>query len=144
MISPKRILQICILSTLTLCATAVSAENSAVPKDNSVASILTGKTEAPSLQKGFNLAELGIPEPTNRSCTASTDCHYLGGTPIMCAGNFDCRSSVSWVQCEGGPFTYCTCNPSNITDCADPVGFCTCWNGSPTNGFLNCRRSFCW
>jgi hypothetical protein len=79
----------------------------------------------------------------NRSCTASTSCATLGGTPIMCTGVQSCNWNTSWVLCDGN-VTYCTCNPANITDCRDPQGFCNCWNQSPTNGWGNCRRTYCW
>lgn len=138
MIGPKQILQICILSSLTLSAATVFAEDMA----NGVVSSPKAKTEAPSLQARVNLRDLGIPEPMNRSCTASTSCSRLGGSPIMCTGTSSCVFNTSWVDCDG-TLTYCTCNPANINDCADPVGFCGCWSAAPTNSFLICRRNYC-
>ena len=142
MIGLKRILQICILSILILSATAVFAEDVAAPGNNAVVSSPQAKPEAPSPQEGIKPGDLGIPEPINRSCTASTSCSTLGGTPIMCSGVSSCTFNTSWVLCDGN-VTYCTCNPANIPTCADAAGFCACWNASPTNGWGVCRFNYC-
>jgi len=134
----KRILQICILASLTLGATTVFAEDAAVSKTPAAAS----SPQAQTPQEGVSLPDLGVPQPLNRSCTASTSCATLGGTPIMCSGNTSCNWNTSWVLCDGN-VTYCTCNPANITNCRDPQGFCSCWNASPTNGWGVCRQQYC-
>jgi hypothetical protein len=139
----NRILQICTLSALTLCATAVFAQDVAAPKDNAAVSSPQAKPEAPSSQEGIDLGDLFNPQPVNRSCTASTSCATLGGTPIMCSGVSSCNWNTSWVLCDGN-VTYCTCNPANISNCRDPQGFCDCWNASPTNGWGVCRQNYCW
>ena len=136
----KRIFLICTLSALTLGATAVFAQDVAAPKDN--VAVSQAKTEAPPEEGLLDLRNLVLPQPTNRSCTASTSCATLGGTPIMCSGNISCNWNTSWVLCDGN-ITYCTCNPANIANCRDPQGFCDCWNASPTNGWGNCRRAYC-
>ncbi|MFL6234382.1 MAG: hypothetical protein ACJ76N_14715 [Thermoanaerobaculia bacterium] len=138
----KRTFLICTLSALTLGATAMLAQDVAAPKDNAAVSSPQAKTEAPP-QEGIDLGALFNPQPVNRSCTASTSCATLGGTPIMCSGS-SCTGNTSWVLCDGN-ITYCTCNPSNITSsCRDPQGFCDCWNAAPTNGWGVCRQEFCW
>jgi hypothetical protein len=138
MTSPKRILQICILTTFTLGATTLFADDAAPAP--ATAAVSSPQAQAPDT--GINFADLGMPAPTNRSCTASTSCSTLGGTPIMCSGTSSCTFNTSWVLCDG-TVTYCTCNPANITNCADPAGFCTCWDASPTNGWGNCRKQYC-
>jgi hypothetical protein len=143
MTSPKRVLQLLALAAFTLCASAAFADEAVAPKTAAAVASPQAKAEAPSPQEGFNFADLGIPEPTNRSCTASTTCSFVGGTPVMCTGTFTCVQNANWVKCDGAATVYCTCNPANIPNCADPVGFCNCWSASPTNGFLVCKREFC-
>jgi len=139
--SPKRVLQIVALAAFTLSATAVFAEEAAVPKATPAAASPQVKAEAPSPQQDFNLADLGIPEPTNRTCSPSTTCSLVGGTPVMCTGT-TCVQNANWVECDG-TVHYCTCNPSNVHNCADPTDFCACFNAMPTNGFFECRQAFC-
>lgn len=137
----KRTFLICTLSALTLGTTAVLAQDVAAPKTSAAVASSQAKPEVPP-QDGFDLGALFNPKPVNRSCTASTDCSAVGGTPIMCSGVFTCVWNASWVDCDN-TVTYCTCNPANITSCRDPQGFCDCWNASPTNGWGNCRRAYC-
>jgi len=129
----KRILQICVLSACVLSPTVVFA-------DEVVSNPQTA--QAPSLQEGIDFARLGTPEPINLSCTATSACTPVGGVPLTCTGSGTCSSGSLSVSCDG-TITYCTCNPSGVPTCYDPVGFCNCWNQSPSHNWGACRQGYC-
>lgn len=149
MISMKRIFQICVLSVCALSPTTVFAE--AAEAAGEVALFKSDvdipgsqvTPETPSVEEGLDFGDLGVPEPMKRSCTATSQCTPVGGTPLTCTGSASCSTPTAMsVRCDGTT-TYCSCNPSNIPPpCADPVGFCACYTAAPWN-WANCRQTLC-
>jgi hypothetical protein len=141
--SLKRLLQMSVLSICVMSSTVVLAmDDSAVTSADVVASSSTEKPELPSLQKEIDFGALFTPEPTNLSCTATSQCTPVGGAPVSCNGVTTCSSAGSWVNCDG-QITPCTCNPSGVPDCTNPVAFCQCWSQSPTHNWGICRQTHC-
>lgn len=147
MTGPKRIFCLCALSALILATTAFAGDVAA-PKDNPGVSSPQATVEAPAPQaqepqQGINFGDLFTPQPINRSCTANTDCHLVGGSPIMCTGVSTCWWTATFVLCDGTNETTCTCNPNNLPSCADPTDFCACYNMSPEHNYLSCHQTYC-
>jgi hypothetical protein len=138
----KRLLQVSALSLCVLSSTAVLAlADSAGPgADVQAASDSTAKVELPA-PEGIDFGDLFAPEPIHLTCTATSQCTQVGGIPVSCGGS-TCTSYALWVTCDGH-LTPCTCNPSGISNCIDPVAFCECWSANPSQNYIVCRRAHC-
>jgi hypothetical protein len=137
----KRLLQVsalslCVLSSTALLALADSAGTADVP----AASDSAEKVELP-YPEGIDFGDLFAPEPIHLSCTATSQCTQVGGIPVSCGGS-TCASYALWVTCDG-QLTPCTCNPSSVPNCLDPVAFCECWSDNPSQNYIVCRRAHC-
>lgn len=141
MMALKRILQICVLSACVLSPAAVFADEVALRMAEEA--LFSPQTaEAPSLQEGIDFGNLDVPEAISLSCTATSQCTPVGGTPVTCTGVTTCSSAANWVTCDN-TITPCTCNPAGVPTCYDPVGFCQCWSAAPTYNWGVCRQAFC-
>lgn len=141
----NRLLTLCVLaSACVMSSTAVFAieqHEAAASSSNAVVSKVTEKTD-PSLAPEIDFGSLFTPKPTNRSCTANSDCSVTGGSPVACTGVTTCISGAAFAECDG-VFTYCACVPANVPPtCRDPQGFCACYNASPSQ-IVTCLRAHC-
>lgn len=141
----NRFVQICVLSAFFLSTVAVFAAEQpvAAPSNNTapVDTVTVTEQATPPADQIFDLGSLFTPQPTNRDCTATCPCTATGGKPISCVASTSCSSGASFVECDGA-FHYCACNPANLPLCRDPVGFCACFNASPSQ-FVACLRANC-
>jgi hypothetical protein len=144
--SMKRFLQVSVFSLCILSPEVVSAmDDSVMISAGVVASNSPETPESPPLQERADFGHLFMPKPTNLSCTATWHCPQTGGTPVSCIGTSTCSSGPFWwVTCDGQR-TFCTCNPSGMADCVDPIGFCNCYNQYKgyNQGVLVCMQSYC-
>lgn len=137
----KRLLQVCVFAVCVMSATVVfAADDLVVTSTDVVASNSTDQPESPLRQEGIDFGALFTPEPTNLSCTATSQCGPTGGTPTTCNGTSTCSSPGLWVICDGN-LTYCGCTPSGVPNCYNPTGFCACWE--QYHNWASCRQGYC-
>lgn len=142
--SLKRLFQFCVLSAcLLVSATAFASEGEVAAPAPAAAVASSEATEPSSPEEGMiDFGNLGMPDPTNRSCTATSNCSVVGGTPITCNGTSTCTFGSSWVTCDGQD-SYCTCVPQNVPTCYDGACFCNCWAAAPKFNWGACRQACC-
>jgi hypothetical protein len=125
----------CVLSSTA----SFAAEEHATTASGSTTTLSSVAEKAePSAPVDFG--SLFMPQPTNRSCTANSDCTVTGGSPVACAGNFTCMSAGIGAECDN-QWTWCACVPQNVPNCLDGNCFCQCFAGHVN--FLKCRMSCC-
>src|ERR1700733_5791393 len=139
----NRLLTICILlsafATNSTTGFAVDLHEALASSNNAVISQVKERTE-PSSDPGIDFGSLFMPQPKNRSCTASSDCSVTGGSPISCTGSSSCTFIAFRVTCDNQT-TYCSCVPQNLTFCSDAISFCSCYNVG--HQYVSCWRSYC-
>jgi hypothetical protein len=138
----RRIFQICAFAACVMGSTVAFALDPGVDVSSNAVAVTSTEATEPSPQGELDFGDLLMPEPTFRSCTATSQCTPVGGTPVSCVGVSTCSSAANWVVCDSVT-TYCTCNPANIPTCVDPVGFCRCWSQSPATSWGACRQAYC-